>query len=72
MGAVSALDFNKLNLSNNQGQIEEVNEETNNNYPMRNSIGSNQVIMNMFQKEDPFNPNSQYTPAHPEYYKDAN
>jgi hypothetical protein len=48
MGAVSALDFNKINLSNNQGQIEEASEETNNNYPMRNSMGSNQVIMNMF------------------------
>jgi hypothetical protein len=72
MGAVSALDFNKINLSNNQGQIEEANEETINNYPMRNSMGSNQVIMNMFQKEDPFNPNSQFNPSHQEYYKDAN
>ena len=35
-------------------------------------MGSNQVIMNMFQKEDPFNPNSQFNPAHQEYYKDAN
>jgi hypothetical protein len=39
---------------------------------MRNSIGSNQVIMNLFQKDDPFNPNSHYSPAQQEYYHDAN